>query len=74
VNDEEVCDGEQSLEDLELYVYTSRHAVIHRLDDRKEGDCAQGDEALEGAEGNGENFGTFRCAPHEDVLYTSRLS
>jgi hypothetical protein len=26
----------------------------------------QGDEALEGAEGNGDNFGIFRCAAYED--------
>jgi hypothetical protein len=31
--------------------------------DRREGDGAQGDEALEGAEGNGDNFGIF-CAQH----------
>jgi hypothetical protein len=36
-----------------------------------EGDCAQGDEALDG---NGDNFGIFRCAAHEDFLYTNRLS
>jgi hypothetical protein len=29
-------------------------------------DCAQGDESLEGAEGNGDNFGVFHCAAHED--------
>jgi hypothetical protein len=50
-----------SLEDLELYVYALRHVVVHCLDDsrdRREGDGAQDDEALEGAEGNG--------AAHED--------
>jgi hypothetical protein len=34
--------------------------------DRREGDGAQGDEALEGAEGNGNEFGFFGCAAHED--------
>jgi hypothetical protein len=61
--------GEKSLDDLELYVDTLRYAVVHLLDDgqdRREGDIAQGDEALEGAEGNGDNFGIFRCAAHED--------
>ena len=33
--------------------------------DRREGE-AQGDEALEGAEGNGDNIGVFRCTAHED--------
>jgi hypothetical protein len=75
VNGGEVGDEEEeSLEDLELYVYASRHAVVHYLDDgrnRREGDCAQRDEALKG---NGDNFGIFRCAAHEIVLYTNRLS
>ena len=58
-------EGEESLNDLELYVCTLRlgHAVVHRLDDgrdRREGDGAQGDEALEGAEGNGDKRGIFR--------------
>jgi hypothetical protein len=60
---------ERSLEDLELYVYTLRHAVIDCLNDsrnRREGDGAQGDEALEGAESNGDKFGIFRWAAHED--------
>jgi hypothetical protein len=69
VNGGEVSDeGEESLEDLEVYVYTLRHAVVHCLDDsqdRREGDGAQGDEALEGAEGNGDNSGICRCAAHE---------
>jgi hypothetical protein len=70
VNGREVGDeGEKSLEDLELYVDTLRNAVIHCLDDsrdRREGDGAQGDEALERAEGNGDNLDIFRCAAHED--------
>ena len=60
---------EQSLEYLELYVDPLRHAVVHRLDDgryRREGDGAQGDEALEGAKGDCDNFGIFRCTAHED--------
>jgi hypothetical protein len=61
VNGGEVGDeGEKSLEDLELYVYTLRHVVVDCLDDssrdRREGDGAQGDEVSEGAEGNGENW------------------
>jgi hypothetical protein len=56
VNGGEVGDeGEESLEDLDLYVYTLRHAVFRCLDDnrdRGERDGAQGDEALEGGEGN----------------------
>jgi hypothetical protein len=60
VNDWEVgCEGEQSLEGLELYADTLRHAVVRCLDhdgqDRTEGDGTQGDEALEGAEGNDED-------------------
>jgi hypothetical protein len=70
VNGREVGDeGEKSLEDLELYVDTLGHAVVHCLDDgrdRREGNGAQGDEALEGAEGNGDNFSIFRCAAHKD--------
>jgi hypothetical protein len=72
VNGGEVGDeGEESLEDLELYLYvdTLRHAVVHRLDDswdRREGDGVQGDETLEGTEGDGDNFSIFRCAAHED--------
>jgi hypothetical protein len=61
----------------ELYVYTLRHAAVHCLNDgwdRREGDGAQGDEALEAAEGNRDNFGIFRCAAHERVLYGSHLS
>ena len=60
---------ERSLEDLEMYVYTLRHAVVDRLNDsrdRREGDGAQGDEAMEGAERNADNFGIFRWAAHED--------
>jgi hypothetical protein len=56
VNGEEADDeGEKSLEP-ELYVDTLRHAVVHCLDDirdGREGDGVQGDEALEGGEGNG---------------------
>ena len=62
-------EGEKSLEDLELYVNTLRNAVVHCLDDgrnRKVGHGTQGDEALEGAEGDGDNFNIFRCAAHED--------
>jgi hypothetical protein len=66
VNGGEVGDeGEESLEDLELYVDTLRHAVVHCLDDsrdRRGGDDVQGDETLEGAEGDGDNFSIFRCA------------
>jgi hypothetical protein len=62
VNGGEVGDeGEKSLEDLELYVYTLRHVVFHYLDGsrgRGERDGTQGDDALEGVEGNG--------ASHED--------
>jgi hypothetical protein len=39
-------EGEESLENFELYVYTLRHVVVHCLDDgrgRREGDGAQGD-------------------------------
>jgi hypothetical protein len=46
-----------------------QNAVVHCLDDsrdRREGDGAQGNEALEGAEGNDDNFGIVRCAAHED--------
>jgi hypothetical protein len=49
-----VMKGEKSLEDVELYVDTLRNAAVHCLDDgrdRREGNGAQGDEALEGAEG-----------------------
>jgi hypothetical protein len=46
-----------------------RHAVVDCLNDsrdRREGDGAQGDEELEGAESNGDNFGIFCWAAHED--------
>ena len=70
MNSGEIGDeGEKSLEDLELYVDALGHAVVHCLDnsrDRGEGDGAQGDEAREGAEGNGDNFGIFHHAAHED--------
>jgi hypothetical protein len=48
---------------LVLYVYTLGDGR-----DRREGNDsdAQGDEAFEGSEGNGDNFGTSRCAAHED--------
>ena len=62
-------EGEEGLEDLELYVDALGHAVVHRLDDGGdggEGDGAEGDEALEGAEGDGDHFGVFRRAAHED--------
>ncbi len=61
--------GEEGLEDFELYVNALRHAVVHCLDDgwdRGEGDGTQGDEPLEGAEGNRDNFDIFRCTAHED--------
>ena len=60
---------ERCLKDLELYVYTLRHAVVDRLNnsrDRREEDDAQGDGALEGAESNADNFGIFRWAAPED--------
>jgi hypothetical protein len=43
--------------------------MIDGARDRREGgrDGVQDDEALEGAEGNGDNFGIFRCAAHEDM-------
>ena len=70
MNGGEVGDeGEESLEDLELYVDTLRHTVVHCLDDgrdSREGDGAQGDEALKRAEGDGDNFCIFGCASHED--------
>ena len=56
-------EGENSLEDLELYVYTLRHAVVRCLNDgwhRREGDGAQR------AEGKYDNFGIFHCMAHED--------
>jgi hypothetical protein len=62
-------EGEESLEDLELYVDALRHAVVHCLDDgrdRRERDGAQGDEALERTEGNRDHLGIFRCTAHED--------
>ena len=62
-------EGEESLEDLELFVDSLRNAVVDCSDggrDVREGDCAQGDESLEGAEDNGDNFGISRCAAHED--------
>jgi hypothetical protein len=61
-----VMKGEKSLEGVELYVDTLQNAAVHCLDDsrdRREGDSAQGDEALEGAEGNGDEF---CCTAHED--------
>jgi hypothetical protein len=70
VNGREVGDGgETSLEDPGLYVDTSQRAVVHCLDDGRdcrEGDGAQGNEVLEGAEGNGDDFCIFRCAAHGD--------
>jgi hypothetical protein len=70
VNGGEVGDEEEeSLEDLELYVYNLRHAVVCCLGDgrdRSEGGGAQGDKGLEGTEGNRDNFGIFRCAAHEE--------
>ena len=70
MNGGEVGDeGEESLEDLELYVDALRHAVVHCLDDGRDGserNGAQGYEALEGAEGDGDNFGILRCAAHEE--------
>jgi hypothetical protein len=62
-----VIKGEKSLKDLELYVDTLQNAAIHCLDDgwdRREGDSMQCDEVLEGAEGNGNEFGIFSlCSP-----------
>jgi hypothetical protein len=66
----EICDeGEECLENLELYVDALRHAVVHRLNDGGdggEGDGAEGDEALERAEGDGDHLGIFRRAAHKD--------
>ena len=56
------------MENLELDVDALRHAVIHRLDDSRdggEGDGAEGDEALERAEGDRDHFGIFCRAAHE---------
>jgi hypothetical protein len=58
------------VEVLELYVYTLRHAAVHCLGDsrdRREGNGAQGDDSMRllkelRPEGNGDNFGIFRCA------------
>ena len=61
---------EGSLEDLELYVYTLRHAVVDCLSDsrdRREGDGAQGDEAMEGADSAramGAHAKTATCLEH----------
>ena len=80
MNGGEVCDdGKESLEDLELYVDTLQHAVVHCLDDRdrREGDDAKSDESLEGAEGNGDNIGIFverRMKTGRMRLYASHLS
>jgi hypothetical protein len=67
VNGGEAGDGrEKSLEYLGLYVDTSRYAVVHCLYDSRdcrEGDGAHGDEALEGAKGNGDNFAFFVAQP-----------
>jgi len=56
------------LENLELDVDTLRNAVVQRLDDSwdgREGDGAEGDEALERAECDRDHFGVFRRAAHE---------
>lgn len=61
--------GEESLEDLELYVDALGHAVVHCLDDGRDGrerDGAQGDKALERAEGNRDHLYVFGCTTHED--------
>jgi hypothetical protein len=66
----EICDeGEEGLEELELDVDALGHAVVHRLDDGRDGgerDGSEGDEALKRAEGDGDHFGVFRRAAHKD--------
>jgi hypothetical protein len=42
--------------------------IVWMMAGTAEGDGAQGDEALEGTEGNSDNFGIFRCAAHEDGM------
>lgn len=62
-------EGEESLENLELYVDALGHAVVHRLDDGRDGrerDGAEGDEALERAEGNRDHLYIFGCTTHEN--------
>ena len=69
MNSGRVGDEEEKSGDLELYVYTLRHAVVDCSNDsrdRREEDGTQGDGALEGAESNGDYFGIFRWAAHED--------
>jgi hypothetical protein len=65
-----VDEGEKILENLELYVHTLRHAVVHCLSDgwyRREGDGAQG------AEGNDDDFGISVARPMKTILYGSHL-
>ena len=65
-----VDEGEKILEDLELYVHTLRHAVVHCLSDgwyRREGDGAQG------AEGNDDDSGISVARSMKTILYGSHL-
>jgi hypothetical protein len=63
----------RSVSRLDLFVDTLGNAVVYYLDGRpgtsqREGDGAQGDEALKGDKGNGpgDDFGVFRYAAHND--------
>jgi hypothetical protein len=53
---------------LSCFVNTLRNAVfiVWMMAGIAERKTARGDEGLEGAEGNGDNFGIFRWAGHED--------
>jgi hypothetical protein len=63
VNGEDRDEGEESLEDLGLYTDTLRHVVIHCLEIARiaKRETARKAMRLEGAEGNDDNFGIFRC-------------
>jgi hypothetical protein len=56
------------MEDLGLYADTLRHVVIHSLeiDSIAKRETARKAVRLEGAEGNDDNFGIFRCEAHKD--------
>ena len=60
---------EERLENAELDVDALVHAVAHGRDDEGDGglgDGLEGDEALERAEGDGDDFRVLRRATHED--------